>query len=152
MSQLGMSTLSRSNCCKIILALKDHSLVESCCIKLLYDCEKMLLILEILDAIDFRVLKLGVHRQRVFTARGWKQHSAATTWTLWWLSFEASAASAAAPALLAALVMKTGRRLFSYHHVRKAWSSLTEVTTWAVTNTSRTVLLSIDMLSVSSAW
>ena len=40
MSQLGMSTLSRSNRCKIILALKDHSFVESCCIKLLYDCEK----------------------------------------------------------------------------------------------------------------
>ena len=46
MSQLGMSTLSRSNRCKII--------------KFLYDCEKeMLLIPEILDAIDLRVYIYG---------------------------------------------------------------------------------------------
>ena len=81
MSQLGISTLSRSNRCKIILALKDHSFVESCCIKLLYDCEKeMLLIPEILDAIDLRVLRLeGVHRPRVSTTRGKKEPPAATT-------------------------------------------------------------------------
>ena len=81
MSQLGMSTLSRSNRCKIILALKDYSFVESFYIKLLYDCEKeMLLIPEILDAIDLRVLRLeGVHRPRVSTTRGKKEPPAATT-------------------------------------------------------------------------
>ena len=88
MSQLGKSTLSRSNRCKIILALKDHSFVESCCIKLLYDCEKeMLLIPEILDAIDLRVLRLeGVHRPRVSTTRGKKEPPAATTWASWRMS------------------------------------------------------------------
>ena len=81
MSQLGMSTLSRSNHCKIILALKDHSFVESCCIKLLYDCEKeMLLIPEILDAIDLRVLRLeGVHAQTESFHNKRKEPPAATT-------------------------------------------------------------------------
>ncbi|XP_062499721.1 uncharacterized protein LOC134177036 [Corticium candelabrum] len=68
--------------------LKDHSFIDSCCITLLYVYEKeMLLILEILDEIDWRVFKLkGVHRP-----------------------IEVSAASAIAPALIAALVMKKFR-------------------------------------------
>ena len=90
-SQLDKSTLSKCTRCNVILALKDHSFIDSCCITLLYVYEKeMLLILEILDEIDWRVFKLkGVHRP-----------------------IEVSAASAIAPALIAALVMKVGKRLF----------------------------------------
>ena len=114
----------------------------------------MLLIPEILDAIDLRVLKLeGVHRPRVSTTRGKKEPPAATTWASWRMSFEASAASAAAPALTAALVMIVGRRLaVTYRHVKKACSPLTKVwmenITWAIVNISRTALLSFDILVV----
>ena len=68
----------------------------------------MLLIPEILDAIDLRVLRLeGVHRPRVSTTRGKKEPPAATTWASWRMSFEASAASAAAPALTYIYIYKS---------------------------------------------